>query len=248
MPPPNAHCTLGTRRKKCWLLSADRKGPTHPLSGVQAGFLLGSAKLSSGSEPSPGVSALVLPQPLAVDEALPALAALVGPLPRVEPVMHLQFLGSGVALPADAADERPVFHVSLVMCCQIGVYAEGLPADGTCVWPFPRVPHLVQLEGGRCVEAPAALGAEEGFLPGVNALVNLDVALVDELLPAVGTRVALLLDVGFHMLVQLLFVGQLDTAAAAEDERRGAARRCLRLRLRLGRFLRVGSDMMGLQS
>lgn len=193
--------------------------PTNQLSDVQSGFLLGSAKLSSGSNPSSSVSALVLPKPLAVDEALPTLTALVGSLSRVEPVMHLQFLGSGVAFPAHAADERSVFNVSLVMCCEIGVYAEGLPADGTCVGPLPRVPHLMQLEGGCCVEASAALGAEERFLPGVNALVNLYVALVDELLPAVGTRVALLFDVGFHVLFQLLFVSELNTAAAAEEER-----------------------------
>lgn len=193
--------------------------PTTRLSDVQSGFLLGSAKLSSGSNPSSSVSALVLPQPLAVDEALPTLAALVGSLSRVKPVMHLQFLGSGVAFPADTTDERPLFNVSLVMCCEIGVYAEGLPADGTCVRPFPRMPHLMQLEGGCCVEASAALGAEEGFLPGVNALVNLYVALIDKLLPTVGTRVALLFDVGFHMLFQLLFVSELNAAAAAEDER-----------------------------
>lgn len=193
--------------------------PTKRLSDVQSGFLLGSAKLPGGSNPPASVGALVLPQPLTVDETLPTLATLVGSLPRVKPVMHLQFLGSGVAFPADAADERPVFNVGVVMCCEIGVYAEGLPADGTRVGPFPRVPHLVQLEGGRRVEASAALGAEEGFLPGVNALVNLDVALVDELLSTVGTRVALLFDVGFHVLFQLVFVSELNTAAAAEDER-----------------------------
>lgn len=193
--------------------------PTTRLSDVQSGFLLGSAKLSSGSNPSSSVSALVLPQPLTVDEALPTLAALVGSLSRVKPVMHLQFLGSGVAFPADATDKRSLFNVSLVMCCEIGVYAEGLPADGTRVRPFPRVPHLVQLEGGCSVEASAALGAEERFLPGVNALVNLYVALVDKLLPTVGTRVALLFDVCFHVLFQLPFVSELNTAAAAEDER-----------------------------
>lgn len=193
--------------------------PTNRLSDVQSSFLLGSAQLPRGSNPSSSVSALVLPQPLTVDEALPTLAALVGSLSRVKPVMHLQLLGSGVAFPADATDERSVFNVSLVMCCEIGVYAEGLPADGTCVRPFPRVPHLMQLEGGCRVEASATLGAEERFLPGVNALVNLYVAFVDELLPTVGTRVALLFDVGFHVIFQLLLVRELNCAAAAEDER-----------------------------
>lgn len=130
------------------------------------------------------------------------------------------------------------------MCREIRVYAEGLPADGTCVRPFSRVPHLMQLERGRRVEASAALGAEERFLPGVNALVNLYVALIDELLPTVGTRVALLFDVGFHVLFQLLFVSELNAAAAAEDERRGAALR----RLCLARFPCVASGVMRLQS
>lgn len=130
------------------------------------------------------------------------------------------------------------------MCREIRVYPEGLPADGAGVGPFSRVPHLVQLERGRRVEASAALGAEERFLPGVNALVNLYVALIDELLPTVGTRVALLFDVGFHVLLQLLFVSELSAAAAAEDKRRGAALRCLRLTC----FLCVGGDVMRLQS
>lgn len=218
--------------------------PSKRLSDVQSSFLLGSSKLPSGSNPSASVGALVLPQPLAVDEALPTLAALVGSLSRVKPVVHLQFLGSGVAFPADAADERPLFNVSLVVCCQIGVDAEGLPADGARVGPLPRVAHLMQLEGGSGVEASAALGAEEGFLPGVNALVDLDVALVDELLPTVGAGVALLLRVGLHVLLQLVFVGELDAAAAAEDERDRAAL----CRLRLAALLRVGRHVMGLQS
>lgn len=201
------------------MLLFDYKVPSKPLSDVQLGFLLGSSKLPGGSNPSSSVGALVLPQPLAVDEALPTLAALVGSLPRVKPVVHLQLLGSGVAFPADAADERPLFDVSLVVCCEIGVYAEGLPAYRAGVGPFPGVAHLMQLEGGSGVEAAAALGAEEGFLPGVNALVDLDVALVDELLPTVGAGVALLFGVGLHVLFQLLFVGELDSAAAAEDER-----------------------------
>lgn len=45
----------------------------------------------------------------------------------------------------------------------------------------------MQLERGSRVEAPAALGAEERFLPGVDALVNLYVALIDEPLATVGT-------------------------------------------------------------
>lgn len=133
------------------------------------------------------------------------------------------------------------------MCREIGVYAEGLPADGARVGPFSRVPHLVQLERGRRVEASAALGAEERFLPGVNALVNLYVALIDELLPTVGTRVALLFDVGFHVLLQLLFVSELSAAAAAEDKRRGAALRCLCLTCFLCGWV-VGGDVMRLQS
>lgn len=130
------------------------------------------------------------------------------------------------------------------MCREIRVDAEGLPADGTGVRPFSRVPHLMQLERGRRVEASAALGAEEGFLPGVNALVNLYVALIDELLPTVGTGVALLFDVAFHVLFQLLFVSELHAAAAAEDERRRAALR----RLCLARLPCVGSGVMRLQS
>lgn len=192
--------------------------PTPRLSDVQSGFLFGSAKLSGGSNPSSSMSALVLPQALTVDEALPTLAALVGSLSRVKPVMHFQFLGSGVAFSADATDKRSLFNVSLVMCCEIGVYAEGLSADGACVRSFLRVPHLMQLEGGCCVESSAALGAKERLLPGVNALVNLYVALVDELLPTVRARVALFFHVGFHVLFQLLFVIELNTAAATEDE------------------------------
>lgn len=80
----------------------------------------------------------------------------------------------------------------------------------------------MQLEGGSRVEAPAALGAEERFLPGVDALVNLYVALIDEPLAAVGTRVSLLLHVGFHVVFQLLLFAELNAAAAAEEKLRRA--------------------------
>ena len=76
----------------------------------------------------------------------------------------------------------------------------------------------MQLERGSRVESSAALGAQERLLPCVDALVDLYVAFVDEPLATVGTRVALLLDVGFHMFFQLFFVVELDATAAAEEE------------------------------
>lgn len=164
----------------------------------------------------------MLPQTLAVNKALPTFAALVGSLSGVKPVVHLQFLRSRVTFPADAADERPVFDVRLVMCRQIRVYPKRLPADGARERSLPGVLHLVQLQGGSRVETSAALGAEERFLPGVYALVNLYVALVDEPLAAVRTRVGFLLDVGFHVLLQLFFLIELNATAAAEEKLRRA--------------------------
>lgn len=70
------------------------------------------------------------------------------------------------------------------------------------------------------METPAALRAEERPLPRVDALVDLYVALVDEPLAAVGTRVGLLLDVGLHVLLQLLLFAKLNTTAAAEEKLR----------------------------
>lgn len=87
------------------------------LLDVQPGFLLRSAQLSGWPDAFSSMCALMLPQTLAVDEALPALSALVGSLSSVEPVVHLQFLCSGVAFPTDATNEGPVFNVGLVMCC-----------------------------------------------------------------------------------------------------------------------------------
>lgn len=141
----------------------------------------------------------MLPQTLAVNEALPTFPTLVGSLSGVKPVVHLQFLSSGVALPTDATNERSIFNVGLVMCRQVRVYPKRLPTDGTCERPLPGVLHLMQLERGGQVETSAALGAEERFLPSMDPLVNLYVAFIDEPLATVGTRVGLLLHVGFHM-------------------------------------------------
>lgn len=68
------------------------------------------------------------------------------------------------------------------------------------------------------METSAALGAEERFLPSMDALVNLYVALIDEPLATVGTRVGLLLNVGFHVLFQLFFFVELNATAAAEQK------------------------------
>lgn len=160
----------------------------------------------------------MLSQTLAVDEAFSTISALVGSLPGVKPVVHLQLLGSGVAFPTHPADERSIFNVGLVMCCEIRVYPEFLPADGAGERLLSGVLHLVQLERGRRVEASTTLGAEERFLPSMEALVNLDVTFIDELLATVGARVRLLLDVGLHMLFQLLFFSELNAAAAAEEK------------------------------
>lgn len=160
----------------------------------------------------------MLPQTLAVNEALPTFSTLVGSLSGVKPVVHLQFLRSGVAFPTDATNERSVFNVGLVMCGQVRVYPKRLPTDGARERPLPRVLHLMQLERGSSVETSAALGAEERFLPSMDALVNLYVALIDEPLATVRTRVGLLLDVGFHMFFQLFFFIELNAAAAAEEK------------------------------
>lgn len=76
----------------------------------------------------------------------------------------------------------------------------------------------MQLERGSRVETSAALGAEERFLPSMDALVNLYVTFIDELLATVRTRVGLLLDVAFHMFFQLFFFTELNAAAAAEEK------------------------------
>lgn len=76
----------------------------------------------------------------------------------------------------------------------------------------------MQLERGSCVVALAALRAKEGFLPGVDPPVNFYVAFIDEPLAAVGAGVGFLLDMGFHVLVQLLFFTELNSTPAAEVE------------------------------
>lgn len=216
-------------------------------SDVGPDLLLGSAQLPGGSDAPALVRALVLPQALAVDEALAALGALVGSLSRVQPVVHLQLLGSRVAFAAHVADEGPVLDVRLVVGRQVGVDAEGLPAEGAGEGPLARVLHLVQFEGGGGVEGPAALRAQEGLLARVDALVDLDVALVDEPLAAVGTRVALLLHVRLHVFLQLLFGAELDVAAAAEEQlRRAALGRRFRLRFRRRRPS-VSGDVVSLE-
>lgn len=78
----------------------------------------------------------------------------------------------------------------------------------------------MQLEGGSSVEASATLGAEERFFPSVDALVNLDVALIDEPLATVRTWIALLLYMSFHMFFQLFFLTELNAAATAEEKLR----------------------------
>lgn len=90
------------------------------------------------------------------------------------------------------------------------------------------------------METSAALGAQERFLASVDALVNLDVALIDEPLAAVGTRVGLLLDVGFHVFLQLFLLTELYAAAAAEEELRCAVLD----RFRFARCLRVCRDVV----
>lgn len=83
---------------------------------VQPRLLLRSTELSGRPDTSSGMCALMLPEALAVNEALAAKSTLVRSFPGVEPVVHLQFLGSRVALATDAASERSVFAVGLVMC------------------------------------------------------------------------------------------------------------------------------------
>lgn len=87
------------------------------LLDVQPGILLRSTELSGWPDAFSSMCALMLPQTLAVNEALPTFSTLVGSLSGVKPVVHLQFLRSGVAFPTDATNERSVFNVGLVMCC-----------------------------------------------------------------------------------------------------------------------------------
>lgn len=116
------------------------------LLDVRPGLLLGSAQLPGRPHASSCVRALMLSQTLAINEALPALAALVGSLPRVKPLVHLQFLDSGVSFATDAADIRSVDDVGLIMCDQVRVHAEPLPADGAGERSLLRVLHLVYLQ------------------------------------------------------------------------------------------------------
>lgn len=94
------------------------------------------------------------------------------------------------------------------------------------------------------MEASATLGAEEGFLAGVDALMDLYVALIDELLATVGTRVGLLLDVRFHVFFQLFRFAELKATAAAEEKTRWTELHCERF----GSSLCMCSNMMGLKS
>lgn len=87
------------------------------LLDVQPDLLLRSTELSGWPNASSSMCALMLPQTLAVNEALPTLCTLIWSLAGVKPVVHLQFLSSGVAFPTDTTDERPVFNVGLIMCC-----------------------------------------------------------------------------------------------------------------------------------
>lgn len=87
------------------------------LLDVKPGLLLRSTELSGWPNSSSSMCALMLPETLAVNEALATYSTLVGSLSSVKPVVHFQFLGSRVAFPTDAANERSVFTVGLVMCC-----------------------------------------------------------------------------------------------------------------------------------
>lgn len=131
------------------------------------------------------MSPLVLPQTLAIDEALLTLSALVGPLSSVKSAVHLQLLRPGVALPTDTTDVWPVIHVRLIVCGQVRLHTKPLPADGAGERPLPRVLRLMKLERGGSVEASATLGAQVGRFPRVYPLMDLDVALVYEPLTTV---------------------------------------------------------------
>lgn len=77
------------------------------------------------------------------------------------------------------------------------------------------------------MEAPATLGAEVRSLSGVNAPVDVYVALIDEPLAAVGAGEALLLDVGLHVFVQLLLVFELNVTAVADEVVGGVVLSCV---------------------
>lgn len=101
---------------------------------------------------SSGVQLPVLDDVRALAEGLPALPALVRPLPCVNPLV---------------LDE-------------VGLLAEGLLALGALVRPGPGVDPAVLVERGAVAEGAAALAALVRPLAGVNAQVLHELALVAE--------------------------------------------------------------------
>lgn len=89
------------------------------LLDIKPGPLLRSAELSGWAHWLSSMCALMLPQTLAIDEALPTVTALIRSLSSVKPVVHLQFLRSGIAFSTDTTVERSFLNVGLIMCRKV---------------------------------------------------------------------------------------------------------------------------------
>lgn len=95
----------------------------------------------------------------AVAEALPALGALVRPLPRVYPAVGDQARALAEALPALGAPVRLLARVDPLVGAEVGAVAESLPAHGTLVRPLPGVRALVLGQVGLFAKAFATFRA-----------------------------------------------------------------------------------------
>ncbi|XP_077186166.1 uncharacterized protein LOC143833826 [Paroedura picta] len=194
-------------------------------------LVLGEAQL--GAEAFPAVGALELGSAVdflvdgevdPLDEALPALQALVGPLPGVDAAVDDQLGGGGEALPAvgtlvrfalavdlllghetgahlealpaGRALPRAAFRVAPLVLGQVAAGAEALPAVGTLEGLGSLVDPLVHRQVGALGKGLSAGEAFEGLLPSVGPLVNDKVPLSEEGFPTVRAPMGLLSLVG----------------------------------------------------
>uniref|UniRef100_G1TEJ5 Uncharacterized protein n=1 Tax=Oryctolagus cuniculus TaxID=9986 RepID=G1TEJ5_RABIT len=140
----------------------------------------------------PRVRPLMDHEHVALAEGLAALAAGVGLLAGVRPLVHDEVGAAVEGLAALAARVGLLPGVRALVRHELGAPAEGLAALVALKGPLPRVRPLVRHELVALAEGLAALAARVGPLAGVHSLMRDQLVALDEGLPALGALVGLL--------------------------------------------------------
>lgn len=135
-------------------------------------------------------------------EGLSTVRAGVGPLPCVDPHVHVEFVSADEAFVAARAGVRLVPRVVALVHLQLRLATVSAPALGTLkLWPHLHVLPAVELQAAAGAEALGTLVALEGFEARVDVKVELEASGRGKAVTADGAEVRSLPCVDAHVLL-----------------------------------------------